>query len=113
MVLAGGGLIPDSAAQWLAAMAVLVSAVNIGGGFTITQVRKFWLARLQNPNPKTLKCEVAAARPRLPGPAQVVWIQGPGWTRAYAAGKGARSIPAGGSLAHAPVSCTPPSMASP
>jgi NAD(P) transhydrogenase len=37
MVLAGGGLIPDNTAQWLAATAVLVSAVNIGGGFTITQ----------------------------------------------------------------------------
>lgn len=37
MVLAGGGLIPDNTAQWLAACAVLVSAVNIGGGFTITQ----------------------------------------------------------------------------
>lgn len=37
MVLAGGGLIPDTTAQWLAATAVLVSAVNIGGGFTITQ----------------------------------------------------------------------------
>ncbi|KIY92604.1 NAD(P) transhydrogenase subunit alpha [Monoraphidium neglectum] len=37
MVLAGGGLIPQSTAQWLAATAVLVSAVNIGGGFTITQ----------------------------------------------------------------------------
>ncbi|GBF90340.1 hypothetical protein Rsub_02446 [Raphidocelis subcapitata] len=37
MVLAGGGLIPDNTAQWLAASAVLVSAVNIGGGFTITQ----------------------------------------------------------------------------
>jgi H+-translocating NAD(P) transhydrogenase len=39
MVLAGGGVIPGSAAQWLAAAAVLVSAVNIGGGFTITQAR--------------------------------------------------------------------------
>ena len=37
MVLAGGGLVPGSATQALAALAVLVSAVNIGGGFTITQ----------------------------------------------------------------------------
>lgn len=38
MVLAGGGWLPGNAAQALAALAVLVSAVNIGGGFTITQV---------------------------------------------------------------------------
>lgn len=37
IVLAGGGLIPGNAAQGLAALAVLASAVNIGGGFTITQ----------------------------------------------------------------------------
>lgn len=37
MVLAGGGVIPGNAAQGLAALAVLASAVNIGGGFTITQ----------------------------------------------------------------------------
>lgn len=37
MVLAGGGLLPSNTAQGLAALAVLSSAVNIGGGFTITQ----------------------------------------------------------------------------
>ena len=37
MVLAGGGLLPSTAAQALAAAAVAASAVNIGGGFTITQ----------------------------------------------------------------------------
>ncbi|PRW58793.1 NAD(P) mitochondrial isoform A [Chlorella sorokiniana] len=37
MVLAGGGFLPGSAAQALACAALLVSAVNIGGGFTITQ----------------------------------------------------------------------------
>ncbi|KAI7844259.1 hypothetical protein COHA_002057 [Chlorella ohadii] len=37
MVLAGGGFLPGSAAQGLACAALLVSAVNIGGGFTITQ----------------------------------------------------------------------------
>jgi H+-translocating NAD(P) transhydrogenase len=37
MVLAGGGLVPQTPAQWLAATAVLCSAVNIGGGFTVTQ----------------------------------------------------------------------------
>jgi len=37
IVLAGGGLIPSSSAQVLAATAVAASAVNIGGGFTITQ----------------------------------------------------------------------------
>ncbi|KAI3433374.1 hypothetical protein D9Q98_003191 [Chlorella vulgaris] len=37
MVLAGGGLLPHTTAQTLAAGAMLASAVNIGGGFTITQ----------------------------------------------------------------------------
>jgi NAD(P) transhydrogenase len=37
MVLAGGGLIPSSMAHILAATAVASSAINIGGGFTITQ----------------------------------------------------------------------------
>jgi H+-translocating NAD(P) transhydrogenase len=37
MVLAGGGLVPHTAPQWLAATAVAASAVNIGGGFTVTQ----------------------------------------------------------------------------
>lgn len=37
MVLAGGGLLPQTGAQWLAALAMTASAINIGGGFTITQ----------------------------------------------------------------------------
>ncbi|GIL91985.1 hypothetical protein Vretimale_18536 [Volvox reticuliferus] len=37
MVLAGGGLLPSTTGQALAATAVAASAVNIGGGFTITQ----------------------------------------------------------------------------
>lgn len=37
MVLAGGGLLPSTPAQILAGTAVAASAVNIGGGFTITQ----------------------------------------------------------------------------
>ncbi|KXZ41540.1 hypothetical protein GPECTOR_405g242 [Gonium pectorale] len=37
MLLAGGGLVPSTPAQALAATAVAASAVNIGGGFTITQ----------------------------------------------------------------------------
>jgi NAD(P) transhydrogenase len=37
MVLAGGGLVPSTPGQALAATAVAASAVNIGGGFTITQ----------------------------------------------------------------------------
>lgn len=37
MVLAGGGLLPSTTGQALAATAVVASAVNIGGGFTITQ----------------------------------------------------------------------------
>lgn len=37
MVLAGGGLLPNTTAQGLAALAVIASAINIGGGFTITQ----------------------------------------------------------------------------
>lgn len=37
MVLAGGGYLPSTTAQVLAGTAVAASAVNIGGGFTITQ----------------------------------------------------------------------------
>ena len=37
IVLAGGGLLPSTPAQILAGTAVAASAVNIGGGFTITQ----------------------------------------------------------------------------
>jgi len=37
MALAGGGLVPQTAPQWLAATAVAASAVNIGGGFTVTE----------------------------------------------------------------------------
>lgn len=37
ITLAGGGLLPHTGAQTLAAAAVITSAVNIGGGFTITQ----------------------------------------------------------------------------
>lgn len=37
MVLAGGGIIPHTTGQSLVALAVLASAINIGGGFTITQ----------------------------------------------------------------------------
>lgn len=46
MVLAGGGLIPSSAAETLAGAAMLTSAVNIGGGFTITQVQRLARGRL-------------------------------------------------------------------
>ena len=45
MVLAGGGIIPGTTAEALAGAAVLTSAVNIGGGFTITQVRCAALSR--------------------------------------------------------------------
>jgi H+-translocating NAD(P) transhydrogenase len=37
MLLLGGGYLPDTTAQALATAAVVTSAVNIGGGFTITQ----------------------------------------------------------------------------
>ncbi|KAG2424600.1 hypothetical protein HXX76_014327 [Chlamydomonas incerta] len=37
MVLAGGGLLPSNTSQALAGVAVAASAINIGGGFTITQ----------------------------------------------------------------------------
>lgn len=37
MLLMGGGLLPSTTAQTLAATALVASAVNIGGGFTITQ----------------------------------------------------------------------------
>ena len=37
MLLMGGGVFPDSVAHTLATAAVLTSAINIGGGFTITQ----------------------------------------------------------------------------
>ena len=35
MVLAGGGLVPNTTAQGLAAAAVAASAVNIGGGYNV------------------------------------------------------------------------------
>ena len=38
MVLAGGGFTPQTPAQWLAALAMTASAVNIGG-------RKTWIYR--------------------------------------------------------------------
>jgi hypothetical protein len=67
MVLAGGGLIPDNTAQWLAAVAVLVSAVNIGGGFTITQVRgRRGGASRAAGAPQPDACALAASRPRRP-----------------------------------------------
>lgn len=37
MMLLGGGVLPSNTAQALATAAVLTSAVNIGGGFMITQ----------------------------------------------------------------------------
>eukprot|EP00798_Chlamydomonas_sp_ICE-L_P032292 gene32292-16858_t len=37
LVMLGGGLLPSTTSQGLAALAVLVSSINIGGGFTITQ----------------------------------------------------------------------------
>jgi NAD(P) transhydrogenase len=37
MALCGGGYLPETASQALAASAVLVSALNIGGGFTMTK----------------------------------------------------------------------------
>lgn len=37
MLLLGGGLVPNTFARQLAAAAVVTSAVNIGGGFAITQ----------------------------------------------------------------------------
>eukprot|EP01025_Chloroclados_australasicus_P030914 TRINITY_DN3113_c0_g2_i9.p1 TRINITY_DN3113_c0_g2~~TRINITY_DN3113_c0_g2_i9.p1 ORF type:complete len:620 (-),score=105.33 TRINITY_DN3113_c0_g2_i9:100-1959(-) len=37
MVLVGGGILPTNIAQFLAFSAVLASAVNIGGGFVVTQ----------------------------------------------------------------------------
>lgn len=37
LLLLGGGYLPATASQMLATAAVVTSAVNIGGGFTITQ----------------------------------------------------------------------------
>lgn len=37
MVLLGGGLVPETPAQYLGAAALLVSAVNIVGGFRVTK----------------------------------------------------------------------------
>lgn len=37
LLLLGGGLFPHSIPQFLAASAVLVSSVNIGGGFCVTK----------------------------------------------------------------------------
>ena len=39
LVLVGGGVLPSNTTQVLAAAAVGLSAVNIGGGFRITHVR--------------------------------------------------------------------------
>ena len=77
MVLAGGGLLPGSVAQGLAGVAVAVSAINIGGGFTITQVRELINSgtvscTVSNPNrvgvrvARTLVCSALVAS--LPGP---------------------------------------------
>jgi len=37
LILMGGGLFPHSIAQLLASVSVLVSCVNIGGGFRVTK----------------------------------------------------------------------------
>jgi len=37
ILLMGGGILPQTAAQYLAATAVLVSMVNVSGGFVMTQ----------------------------------------------------------------------------
>lgn len=37
MVLLGGGLLPTNLAQTYAALATFISAINIGGGFVVTQ----------------------------------------------------------------------------
>jgi NAD(P) transhydrogenase len=37
ILLMGGGYLPSNTAQALAALSVLVSCINIGGGFTVTQ----------------------------------------------------------------------------
>jgi len=37
MVLLGGGLLPSNLAQTYAALATFISAINIGGGFVVTQ----------------------------------------------------------------------------
>ena len=39
MLLLGGGYLPSNIAEGLATTAVIASAINIGGGFTITQRR--------------------------------------------------------------------------
>lgn len=49
MMLAGGGVIPQTGGQALAASAVLASAINIGGGFTITQRMLDMFARPTDP----------------------------------------------------------------
>lgn len=49
MALAGGGLLPGNLAQSLAALAIVTSAVNIGGGFTITQRMLDMFARPGDP----------------------------------------------------------------
>ena len=36
LLLMGGGYMPHTGAQLLASASVLVSAINIGGGFTVT-----------------------------------------------------------------------------
>ncbi len=37
LLLMGGGMLPHTTAQWLAALAAFISSINITGGFIITQ----------------------------------------------------------------------------
>ena len=37
LLLMGGGLLPSTTSQWLAATAAFISSINITGGFIITQ----------------------------------------------------------------------------
>ncbi|KAK9832503.1 hypothetical protein WJX81_002580 [Elliptochloris bilobata] len=50
MLLMGGGLLPETPAQAMAASAVLMSAVNIGGGFTVTKRMLDMFRRPGDPN---------------------------------------------------------------
>ncbi len=71
IVLAGGGYLPSTTAQGLAALAVLTSAINIGGGFTITQRMLDMFKRPTDPVEHNYLYAIPGGpqAPAMPGPA--------------------------------------------
>lgn len=54
ILVMGGGLFPDSTASGLGALALLASAVNLGGGFTVTQRMLDMFRRKDDPEDQNL-----------------------------------------------------------